>query len=265
MSNEVLTAWQAGYQGQGTRVFVVDDYTSATRLTGNLGQGLISQQHGWWTSSQVKAIAPLATVDTISWANAAPLPIASTPGLKIVNMSYAVYAVPSSSITWDPLQSSIIKAANAGQIVAVKAAGNDGIAVNATNVSGLKDFMNAALFNAPSLILAGALNANGSPTAQTTRASYSNYAGSDPAAQARFLFVGVPGDATKLYGTSFAAPVISGYASVLGSKFTSGTATQIANQLLATARTDTIKDYSASVYGRGEASLSRALAPASIH
>ncbi|TIT08725.1 MAG: peptidase S8 and S53 subtilisin kexin sedolisin, partial [Mesorhizobium sp.] len=40
--------------------------------------------------------------------------------------------------------------------------------------------------------------------------------------------------------------------------------TQITNQLLNTARTDTLLNYNASVYGKGEASLSRALAPASI-
>ena len=55
-----------------------------------------------------------------------------------------------------------------------------------------------------------------------------------------------------------------GYAAVLGSKFSTATATQITNQLLNTARQDTVKNYSAGVYGRGEASLSRALAPVSI-
>jgi subtilisin family serine protease len=67
-----------------------------------------------------------------------------------------------------------------------------------------------------------------------------------------------------LYGTSFAAPVVSGYAAIVGSKFTRATATQISNQLLNTARQDTIANYSATLYGRGEASLSRALAPLSI-
>jgi hypothetical protein len=38
----------------------------------------------------------------------------------------------------------------------------------------------------------------------------------------------------------------------------------VTNQLLATARTDTLTNYSASRYGRGEASLSRALAPVAI-
>ncbi|MFM2349671.1 MAG: hypothetical protein RIR04_637, partial [Pseudomonadota bacterium] len=40
---------------------------------------------------------------------------------------------------------------------------------------------------------------------------------------------------------------------------------QITNQLLDTARTDTILGYDVSIHGQGEASLSRALAPVSIN
>jgi subtilisin family serine protease len=76
--------------------------------------------------------------------------------------------------------------------------------------------------------------------------------------------VGVRTDVMGLAGTSFAAPIVSGYASVLGSKFTRATPTQITNQLLNTARSDTIFNYSAAEHGRGEASIARALAPASI-
>ena len=42
------------------------------------------------------------------------------------------------------------------------------------------------------------------------------------------------------------------------------TPTQIASRLLNTARTDTINGYDRSVHGRGEASITRAMAPASI-
>jgi len=56
------------------------------------------------------------------------------------------------------------------------------------------------------------LSCNGSTTAKASLASYSNYAGSDSAIQKNFLVVGVKGDTTGLYGTSFAAPIISGYA-----------------------------------------------------
>ena len=58
--------------------------------------------------------------------------------------------------------------------------------------------------------------------------------------------------------------MITGYAAILGSKFKTATPTQVANQLLATARQDTVANYSAAKYGRGEASLTRALAPVAI-
>ena len=51
---------------------------------------------------------------------------------------------------------------------------------------------------------------------------------------------------------------------MLGSKFTTATPTQITNRLLDTARTDTLAGYTAAKFGKGEASLSRALAPVSI-
>ena len=85
--------------------------------------------------------------------------------------------------------------------------------------------------------------------------------------QSKFLVVGVTGgnDAYyKLYGTSFAAPVISGYSAILGSKFKTANPTKISNQLLATARTDTIANYNVGIHGKGEASIARALAPVSI-
>ncbi|WP_245466973.1 MULTISPECIES: S8 family serine peptidase [unclassified Mesorhizobium] len=87
------------------------------------------------------------------------------------------------------------------------------------------------------------------------------YAGAEPIS----WLVGVEGDKTGLYGTSFAAPIISGYAAIIGSKFTKATPVQITNDLLNTARTDTLANYDPSIYGKGEASLSRALAPVAIH
>jgi subtilisin family serine protease len=82
--------------------------------------------------------------------------------------------------------------------------------------------------------------------------------------QNQFLTVGVESHKTGLAGTSFAAPVISGYAAILGSKFKGASATQITNQLLTTARKDTIAGYNPAIHGRGEASLSRAIAPVTI-
>ena len=95
-------------------------------------------------------------------------------------------------------------------------------------------------------------------------ASYSNFAGTNTTVQDQFLVVGVKNSATGLLGTSFAAPIVSGYAAILKSKFTGAGHTQIANQLLDTARRDTIAGYDPALHGQGEASLSRALAPANL-
>ena len=124
--------------------------------------------------------------------------------------------------------------------------------------------LNLALIGKQAAIFVGALDANGTVDKKSGMAWYSKTAGDNTAVQDRFLTVGVEGHKTGLYGTSFAAPIISGYAGILGSKFKKATPTQISNQLLNTARTDTVLNYDPSIYGKGEASLSRALAPLSI-
>jgi subtilisin family serine protease len=62
-------------------------------------------------------------------------------------------------------------------------------------------------------------------------------------------------------GTSFAAPLVAGYTSIIMQKFPNLSAANTSNIILDTARTDTITGYSATIHGKGEASLSRALAP----
>ena len=158
----------------------------------------------------------------------------------------------------------IITDAAKGLAVVSKAAGNDAVPIGSANASGNVDYLNLALKGTASAIYVGALSSNGTPTRRASLASYSNTAGADVAVQRQFLVVGVAGNNTGLYGTSFAAPVVTGYAAILGSKFRSATPTQVTNQLLATARTDTLTNYTPSRFGRGEASLSRALAPVAI-
>ncbi|TIX35099.1 MAG: peptidase S8 and S53 subtilisin kexin sedolisin, partial [Mesorhizobium sp.] len=192
--------------------------------------------------------------------------VALAAGLNVLNLSYGMYAragYSTSQIGWAPEEASIISYATKGSAVVSKAAGNDAVAVGGIK-NGQQDYLNLALVGKASAIFVGALSTNGTTTSKAQLASYSNYAGSNPLVQSHFLVVGVTGSKTGLYGTSFAAPIISGYAAIVGSKFTTATPTQITNQLLNTARTDTLLNYNASVYGKGEASLSRALAPASI-
>ena len=66
--------------------------------------------------------------------------------------------------------------------------------------------------------------------------------------------------------SSFAAPIVSGYAAIVYDKFSNfdPSPKAVADRLLSTARTDTISDWAtegAATYGVGEASLANALAP----
>ncbi|MGR3291080.1 MAG: S8 family serine peptidase, partial [Paracoccaceae bacterium] len=249
--------------------------------------------HGEWTLLEANLIAPSAQMKAHEFTSGSRVRLAK--GFNVLNLSYGMYAKEGySRIIWSGQESSIISYAESGKAVISKAAGNDAVAiggsVDAYDIFGnylykVVDYLARDLIGAESAIFVGALDANGTAIADQTYgtgtlAFYSNYAGSDLTVQAQFLVVGVEsglqlnsdgtgytwgdGTGTGLAETSFAAPIISGYAAVLSSKFPGANATQVAHQLLDTAREDTLADYSAAKYGQGEASIFRALAPSGI-
>ncbi|MGX8012566.1 S8 family serine peptidase [Mesorhizobium sp. ORM8.1] len=265
MSPDVGAAWTAGYKGKGVTITMVDDFSSTSRFSGNFGIGVQTQRHGEWTREEASMIAPAATIRSKDFSTGSAVPLAS--GRNVLNLSYGMYANAGYSVNqigWAPEEASIISYATRGSAVVSKAAGNDAIAVGGVT-SGQQDYLDLALIGKSTAIFVGALSTNGTTTNKAQLAWYSDYAGSNTQVQSHFLVVGVDGDKTGLYGTSFAAPIISGYAAIIGSKFTSATPVQITNDLLNTARTDTLANYNPSTYGKGEASLSRALAPVAIH
>lgn len=267
MSSEVADAWSAGFRGQGATITVVDDFASSSFYSGNLGTGAQSLRHGEWTRLEASMVAPSATMASHDFMSGRTVALARS-GLNVANLSYGMFAksgLSVSQIGWSAQETSLINYAKNGNAVISKAAGNDAVAIGAANRSGNTDYLNLALVGTQSAIFVGALDRNGTVENKANLASYSNFAGSDANVQKQFLSVGVRGDLTNLYGTSFAAPVVSGYAAVLGSKFTTATPAQITTRLLDTARTDTINNYSAALHGRGEASITRALAPATIN
>lgn len=264
MSPDVGAAWAAGYKGKGVTITIVDDFSSSSRFSGNFGLGVQTQRHGEWTREEASMIAPAATIRSKDFSTGSTVPLAR--GLNVLNLSYGMYTTAGYSVNqiwWAPEESSIISYASKGSAIVSKAAGNDSVAIGGV-VKGQQDYLDLALIGKPTAVFVGALSTNGTTSSKAQLAWYSNYAGSDPAVQGHFLVVGVEGDKTGLYGTSFAAPIISGYAAIIGSKFTKATPVQITNDLLNTARTDTLVNYDPSIYGKGEASLSRALAPVSI-
>lgn len=270
MSPEVGDAWKSGYKGQGTTIIFVDNFKSKTGYYGNLNGTKQLLRHGDWTSQESRLIAPLAEINKKDLSDTSSV-ILANKGLNTINLSYAIYAnsgYRADQIRWNAREQSIINYATEGTAVISKAAGNDyGTAVGGANLRGKTDYLNLALINTKSAIFVGSLDKNGTTASQANIASYSNIAGANTVVQNKFLVVGVTGGNDpyyKLYGTSFAVPVISGYSAILGSKFTTADATKISNHLLSTARTDTIANYSANVHGKGEASITRALAPISI-
>ncbi len=159
-------------------------------------------------------IAPSAYIRSKDFTTGSAVSLAY--GLNVLNLSYGMYASQGYSVSqigWAPEESSIISYASRGLAVVSKAAGNDSVAVGGA-AGGKQDYLDLALIGKPSAIFVGALSSNGTTSNPAQLAWYSNYAGSDPRVQSHFLVVGVAGDTTGLYGTSFAAPIISGYAGV---------------------------------------------------
>jgi hypothetical protein len=131
----------------------------------------------------------------------------------------------------------------------------------------------------PRLLIVGALDQTGSVNNPASIAWYSNTAGADADIANRFLLasgtipfsgsdVSINGTPLRSgYGTSYAAPRVAGMVAIVRSKFPNLSASQTASIMLDTARYDTLTCYKTlagcdpAIYGKGEASLSRALAP----
>jgi len=172
--------------------------------------------------------------------------------------------------------------------VITKAAGNDGLVGVTANQEPLVKALAANSSIISRLLVVGALNRAGSSTSPATISGYSNKAGTDTSIQNRFLVAsgttpfstgdiavnGIPVDATTStdpegkylgnVGTSYAAPRVAGYVAILRSKFPNLDAVKTSSILLDTARYDTLTcnpNCDQAIYGKGEASLSRALAP----
>lgn len=223
-----------------------------------------------------------------------------------VNLSYGLHAraaFASAFNTWENLgdpHASVLRAVKHDMAFAAKAAGNDSAAIG-DSVQGRVDVLSQQFVRviegwdtsfgptAP-VIFVGALdwNPDGTGGAQGTEslASYSNYAGNDLSVQSHFLVVGVEGgrtttdslanygrdcgsvDGTCLYGTSFAAPIVTGYAAIVFDKYQTGTyspdPSDVAATLLESAHGLNLpggSNYDRSIYGMGEACLSCALGP----
>jgi subtilisin family serine protease len=161
--------------------------------------------------------------------------------------------------------------------VIVQAAGNDKIKADQDPSSWYLSRRDSGI--QPRLLIVGSVSSNGSTSKPTSISNYSNTAGNDSDVQERFLVAydstpfssgNVAFNGTTLnsgVGTSYAAPRVAGYVAIVRSKFPNLSAKNTASILLDTARYDTLTCYKSAagcdpaIYGKGEASLSRALAP----
>ena len=278
MHPDVGTAHAAGWDGDGSNMITVDNF-GGTLYSGSLNGETYSRTHGDWTFRQSGWVAPGASKSWLDHTAHGAVDIYDAykdhSGLTAVNLSFGLFDPAKTDVTADgyslgkPLWDSIVDQAWAGTAFFAKAAGNtNGGAVDGTvrmRLNGFRptnaqDVLNLSLIGAPGAVFVGALEGD-------TMASYSTIAGNNVDVQNMFLVVDVRSDITNLSGTSFAAPIVTGYAAILGEKFTdpvtfaAPTAPAVRDHLLATARTDAISGYSASIHGMGEACLSCALAP----
>ena len=302
-SADTLAAWNAGWTGKGVNILLIDGYSSiatcnnttndchgvrtmmitdlvapgATKYGANayINLTLATGKNGS-TGASLTSVANMnvvnMSVDASSWGDSgnAPTPT-SAQWTSDINTHAAGNATYVSVLNGN---SSISNIGGLSSAVLVKAAGNDAIDAKYASTS----YTLAQDANAASrLLIVGALDKNGSVASPATLAWYSNKAGSDSSISSRFLVangtapyavgavkINTYVDSTSGLGTSYAAPVVAGYAAVVLQKFPNLTAASTSNILLDTARTDTLScspNCDPTIYGKGEASLSRALAP----
>jgi hypothetical protein len=168
---------------------------------------------------------------------------------------------------------SVSNISNVSAAVIVKSAGNDGIDANYEKF--VSSYANNASITSR-LLIVGSLNKDGTVSNKATIADYSNKAGANNVIANRFLVANgnTPYESNAVAingwiqlsgaGTSYAAPRVAGYAAIVQQKFPGLNAANTSNIILDTARYDTLTCYPScdtSIYGKGEASLSRALAP----
>jgi hypothetical protein len=284
-ATDVLQAWNAGWTGKGVNVVTIDDYASVGTCNS------ASSCHGITTMMITDLIAPGATKYALDWdlttngKNINGISLTSLTQMKVVNMSFGANLAYSNNFV-SKLQL-VDPGLNVGasSAVLVKSAGNNSGRDTYSYTAGGDHLVQKLVDNSNTvsrLLIVGALNKNGTTSSPATIASYSNVAGSTAAARDRFVVAngnapfaagGVQMNAANIngydsspnnYGTSYAAPVVAGYAAIIMHKFPNLTAANTSNIILDTARTDTLSCHpscSAAIYGKGEASLSRALAP----
>ncbi len=264
----VVTMMTTNLAAPGAALFGLDASTIGTSFSGAAKNG----NGGGNLTSPVIINAVNVSVTANAWCN-------NGCGITPSDASYAAMIASTANFNSAYVNalsgtSNISNLTNLGNAVITKSAGND-------KLDSKYDVTTLALANnsniASRLLIVGALDKNGSVSNPATIAYYSNYAGATTGIANRFVVangnapyaaggVGINGHSAPggEMGTSFSAPLVAGYAAVVMQKFPNLDAVKTSSIILDTARYDTLScnpNCSPSIYGAGEASLSRALAP----
>ena len=302
-SADVLAAWNNGWTGKGQNILLIDDYANRNTCTSaNLHcHGVMTMMNTDYIAPGATKYGLDFNFATSAF-DATGVNLTSSKSINVINMSWMyVYSTsnwncnngcgvaPSTPIYQAGITStaaannglinglngvtSVANLSNFANSVITSSAGNDALDTK-YNLTALALAGNTNV--ASRLLVVGALDKNGTIGNPATIAWYSNTAGSNTAISSRFLVaygnmpwasgsVAINGSNFGVeQGTSFAAPLVAGYAAIVMQKFPNLTAASTSNIILDTARTDTLScspNCNPAIYGKGEASLSRALAP----
>jgi hypothetical protein len=303
-SDDVWSLMNYGWTGLGTNVLVIDGYASIGSCTTSVTcHGITTMLITDWTApGATKYYLDYGNAGTIPsgtiTANTGGGGLTSSTTFQAVNASFggnylangldpssasdrAFLATAMSDMitTWTNVFNGTTTLTNAvlTDAVIAKSAGND--STDSSYEPFVSSYANDANIS-PRLLIVGALDKDGKTTSRASLATYSNYAGASTSVSDRFLLANgkapwltndiaangflIAGADSGNVGTSYAAPRVAGYASMLRQKFPNLTGEQSASILLDTARYDTLSCYpscSAAVYGKGEASIWRAMTP----
>jgi len=299
-STDVLAAWNNGWTGKGKNILVIDNFADRALCTNANGNchGVVTMMNTDYIAPGATKYGLDWDFATSAF-DVAGSNLTSSKSINVVNMSWlytyaannwncnngsctaptsAVYAAGIAATQTAHTNlinglngvTSVTNLSNLANSVITASAGNDGLDTK-YNLTALALSGDANVSSR--LLIVGALDKNGTVASPASKASYTNTAGENTAISNRFVMANgtMPWSAGSVKindsnfpvtsGTSFAAPLVAGYTSIIMQKFPNLSAANTSNIILDTARTDTINGYSAAIHGKGEASLSRALAP----